>query len=148
MSILEKKLTSMISVLVESLNFEFIGLEFIRARISILRVYIDNKNNLTINDCAIVSYKINNTLDFKNLILNSYNLEVSSPGLERPLFTIEHYQSFIGRKVKLILRKIIYNHRKYQGIIKNVDNKIITVTVDNKDEVFILEDIKKANLVF
>ncbi|MFS1538565.1 MAG: ribosome maturation factor RimP [Candidatus Phlomobacter fragariae] len=147
LSTLEQKLTSMISVPVEALSFEFVGLEFIRARVSTLRVYIDNENGVTVDDCADVSHQVSAVLDVEDPISVLYNLEISSPGLERPLFTVAHYQRFIGKEVNLILRIAMQNRRKWQGIIKAVNDEIITVTVDGKDEVFALKNIQKANLV-
>ncbi|HGJ5874489.1 ribosome maturation factor RimP [Arsenophonus apicola] len=147
MSTLEQKLTSMISVPVEALGFEFVGLEFIRARVSTLRVYIDNEHGVTVDDCADVSHQVSAVLDVEDPISVLYNLEISSPGLERPLFTVAHYQRFIGKEVNLILRIAMQNRRKWQGIIKAVNDEMITVTVDGKDEVFALKNIQKANLV-
>ncbi len=137
----------MISVPVEALGFEFVGLEFIRARVSTLRVYIDNEHGVTVDDCADVSHQVSAVLDVEDPISVLYNLEISSPGLERPLFTVAHYQRFIGKEVNLILRIAMHNRRKWQGIIKAVNDEMITVTVDGKDEVFALKNIQKANLV-
>lgn len=77
----------------------------------------------------------------------AYNLEVSSPGLDRPMFTADHYARFQGEEVALVLRMAVQNRRKWQGIIKAVDGEMITVTVEGKDEVFALSNIQKANLV-
>ncbi|NDK98485.1 ribosome maturation factor RimP [Photorhabdus bodei] len=147
MSTLEQKLTAMISAPVEALGFELVGLEFIRARVSTLRIYIDSENGITVDDCADVSHQVSAVLDVEDPISVLYNLEISSPGLERPLFTVEHYQRFIGEEVSLVLRIAMQNRRKWLGIIKTVDGEIITVTVDGKDEVFALSNIQKANLV-
>ncbi|NHB92181.1 ribosome maturation factor RimP [Photorhabdus cinerea] len=147
LSTLEQKLTAMISAPVEALGFELVGLEFIRARVSTLRIYIDSENGITVDDCADVSHQVSAVLDVEDPISALYNLEISSPGLERPLFTAEHYQRFIGEEVSLVLRIAMQNRRKWLGIIKTVDGEMITVTVDGKDEVFALSNIQKANLV-
>ncbi|WP_214052315.1 ribosome maturation factor RimP [Photorhabdus caribbeanensis] len=147
MSTLEQKLTAMISAPVEALGFELVGLEFIRARVSTLRIYIDSENGITVDDCADVSHQVSAVLDVEDPISVLYNLEISSPGLERPLFTVEHYQRFIGEEVSLVLRIAMQNRRKWLGTIKTVDGEMITVTVDGKDEVFALSNIQKANLV-
>ncbi|MBS9428180.1 ribosome maturation factor RimP [Photorhabdus luminescens] len=147
LSTLEQKLTAMISAPVEALGFELVGLEFIRARVSTLRIYIDSENGITVDDCADVSHQVSAVLDVEDPISVLYNLEISSPGLERPLFTVEHYQRFIGEEVSLVLRIAMQNRRKWLGIIKTVDGEMITVTVDGKDEVFALSNIQKANLV-
>ncbi|MDC9588009.1 ribosome maturation factor RimP [Xenorhabdus sp. XENO-10] len=147
MSTLEQKLTEMISAPVEALGFELVGLEFIRARVSTLRVYIDSEEGITVDNCADVSHQVSAVLDVEDPISVLYNLEISSPGLERPLFKAEHYQRLMGEKVSLVLRMAMQNRRKWQGIIKAVDGEMITVTVDGKDEVFALSNIQKANLV-
>ncbi|BET98395.1 MULTISPECIES: ribosome maturation factor RimP [Xenorhabdus] len=147
MSTLEQKLTEIISAPVEALGFELVGLEFIRARVSTLRVYIDSEEGITVDNCADVSHQVSAVLDVEDPIPGLYNLEISSPGLERPLFKAEHYQRFIGEEVSLVLRMAMQNRRKWQGIIKAVDGEMITVTVDGKDEVFALSNIQKANLV-
>ncbi|AOM41524.1 ribosome maturation factor RimP [Xenorhabdus hominickii] len=147
MSTLEQKLTEMISAPVEALGFELVGLEFIRARVSTLRIYIDSEEGITVDNCADVSHQVSAVLDVEDPISVLYNLEISSPGLERPLFKAEHYQRFMGEKVNLFLRMAMQNRRKWQGIIKAVDGEMITVTVDGKDEVFALSNIQKANLV-
>ncbi|NAU77957.1 ribosome maturation factor RimP, partial [Klebsiella pneumoniae] len=87
MSTLEQKLTAMVSAPVEALGFEFVGLEFIRGRVSTLRIYIDSEEGITVDDCADVSHQVSAVLDVEDPIQTFYNLEISSPGLERPLFT-------------------------------------------------------------
>lgn len=86
-------------------------------------------------------------MDVEDPITVPYNLEVSSPGLDRPLFTAEHYNRFMGEEVSLVLRMAVQNRRKWQGTIKSVDGEMITVHVEGSDEVFALSNIQKANLV-
>ncbi|NIG62115.1 MAG: ribosome maturation factor RimP [Serratia symbiotica] len=147
MSTLEQKLTEMLLAPVEALGFELVGIEFIRSRQSTLRIYIDSENGINVDDCADVSYQVNAVLDVKEPIAVAYNLEVSSPGLDRPMFTAEHYTHFLGEKVSLVLRMAVQNRRKWQGIIKSVEGEMIMVTLDRKDEVFALSNIQKANLI-
>lgn len=146
-SILEKKLTKMLIAPVEDLGFELVGIKFIHARQSTLRVYIDSKNGINIDNCADVSQKVSAVLDVEEPIEIAYNLEVSSPGLDRPMFTAEHYVRSFGKEVRLLLRMSVKNRRKWQGIIKYVEGAMITVTIDGKDEVFALSNIQKANLI-
>lgn len=147
LSTLDQKLTEMISAPVEALGFEFVGLEFIRARVSTLRVYIDSEDGITVDDCADVSHQVSAVLDVEDPIAVLYNLEISSPGLDRPIFTAEQFVRYIGEEATVVLRIAMQNRRKWQGIIKAVDGEMITVTVDGKDEVFALSNIQKANLV-
>ena len=106
-----------------------------------------SEDGINVDDCADVSHQVSAVLDVEDPITVAYNLEVSSPGLDRPMFTAEHYVRFTGEEVALVLRMAVQNRRKWQGIIKAVDGEMITVTVEGKDEVFALSNIQKANLV-
>ena len=147
LSTLEQKLTELISAPVEALGFELVGIEFVRARQSTLRIYIDSENGINVDDCADVSHQVSAVLDVEDPITTAYTLEVSSPGMERPLFTAAHYERFIGEEVSLTLRMAVQNRRRWVGKIKAVDGEMITVNVEGKDEVFALNNIQKANLV-
>lgn len=147
MSTLEQKLTEMITAPVEEMGFKLVGIQFIRGRQSTLRIYIDSDEGITVDDCANVSHQVSAVLDVEDPIFVAYSLEVSSPGVARPLFIAAHYRHFIGIDVSVVLRIAVQNRRKWQGIIKTVDGDMITVTVEGKDEVFTLNNIQKANLV-
>ncbi|MEB5706282.1 ribosome maturation factor RimP [Pantoea anthophila] len=147
MSTLEQKLTELVSAPVEALGYELVGIEFVRSRTSILRIYIDSEDGINVDDCADVSHQVSAVMDVEDPITVPYNLEVSSPGLDRPLFTAEHYTRFMGEEVTLMLRMAVQNRRKWQGIIKSVDGEMITVHVEGNDVVFALSNIQKANLV-
>ncbi len=145
LSTLEQKLTEIISAPVKALGHKLVGVEFIPGRQSTLRIYIDNCDGVTVDMCADVSYQVSAVLDVEEPITCPYNLEVSSPGLERLLFTAEDYTDYLGERINLTLRIAMQNRRKWQGIIKAVDGEMIIVTVDGKDEVFALSNIRKAN---
>ncbi len=140
-------MTDLISAPVEALGYELVGIEFVRSRTSILRIYIDSEDGINVDDCADVSHQVSAVMDVEDPITVPYNLEVSSPGLDRPLFTAEHYERYAGDEVTLVLRMAVQNRRKWQGIIKSVEGEMITVNVEGKDEVFALSNIQKANLV-
>ncbi len=147
LSTLEQKLTELVTAPVEALGYELVGIEFVRGRVSTLRIYIDSENGINVDDCADVSRQVSAVMDVEDPITVAYNLEVSSPGLERPLFNAAHYQRFTGDEVSLVLRIAVRNRRKWQGIIKAVEGEMVTVTVEGNDEVFALSNIQKANLV-
>lgn len=147
MSTLEQKLTEMISAPIEAMGYELVGIEFIRGRHSTLRIYIDSEDGITVDACADVSHQVSAVLDVEDPITVAYNLEVSSPGLDRPLFIAEHYQRFLGEEAHIVLRMATQNRRKWQGMIKSVAGEMITLTIEGKDEVFALSNIQKANLV-
>lgn len=133
---------------VEDLGYQLVGIEYIRAgKHSTLRVYIDQEAGILVDDCAAVSREISALMDVEDPITNEYTLEVSSPGLERPLFSAEQYAAFIGSEVKVQLRMPIQNRRRWKGIISSVDGEIICVNVDGTEERFALSNIQKANIV-
>ncbi|SJN59266.1 Ribosome maturation factor RimP [Vibrio gazogenes] len=99
------------------------------------------------DDCAEVSRQVSAVLDVEDPISVAYNLEVSSPGMDRPLFKSEHYEQFIGHEVNIVLKMAVGNRRKWKGIIQSVDGETIVVTVDGQEEPFALSNISKANLI-
>lgn len=148
MASLEQRLVEIIQGPIMALGFELVGVEYIRSRNPVLRIYIDSENGITVDDCADVSRQVSAVLDVEDPITTAYNLEVSSPGMERPLFTLEHYRRFIGEEVNISLRIAVANRRNWKGIIKLVDdNEMVTLLIDGKDEVFAFSNIQKANIV-
>ncbi|GLT18492.1 ribosome maturation factor RimP [Vibrio zhanjiangensis] len=145
---LERQLTEMLEAPVVALGYELVGLEFIRAgEHSTLRIFIDHENGITVDDCAEVSRQVSAVMDVEDPITVAYNLEVSSPGLERPLFKAEHYEQFIGHEVSIVLKMAVGNRRKWKGIIQSVDGETVAVNIDGNEEEFALSNISKANLI-
>lgn len=145
---LERQLTEMLSAPVAASGYELVGLEFVRAgAYSTLRMYIDHENGINVDDCAEVSRQVSAVLDVEDPISVVYNLEVSSPGLERPLFKAAHYEQFVGHEVNIVLKMAVNNQRKWKGIIHAVDGEIITLLVDGQEEPFAMSNISKANLI-
>ncbi|QXO17856.1 MULTISPECIES: ribosome maturation factor RimP [Vibrio] len=145
---LERQLTEMLEAPVVASGYELVGLEFVRAgQHSTLRIYIDHENGITVDDCAEVSRQVSAVLDVEDPISVVYNLEVSSPGLERPLFTAAHYEQFKGHEVSIVLKMAVGNRRKWKGEILGADGETINVKVDGQEEHFALSNIAKANLI-
>ena len=100
MANLQERLTDIIRPAVEALEFELWGVEFIRAgKFSTLRVYIDHPEGISVDNCADVSYQVSSLLDVEDPINVEYNLEVSSPGMERPFFNAQQMQPYINETV-------------------------------------------------
>ncbi len=145
---LERQLTEMLEAPVAASGYELVGLEFVRAgQHSTLRIYIDHENGINVDDCAEVSHQVSAVLDVEDPITVAYNLEVSSPGMERPLFKAAHYDQFIGHEVSIVLKMAVANRRKWKGIIHSVDGETVVVTVDGQEEHFAISNISKANLI-
>ena len=145
---LEERLTAMLAPSVGDLGYELVGVEYIRAgKHSTLRVYIDQEAGILVDDCAAVSRQVSAILDVEDPITNEYTLEVSSPGLDRPLFSATQYLAFIGSEVRVQLRMPIQNRRRWKGVISAVEGEIICINVDGTEERFALSNIQKANII-
>ncbi|MDZ7662676.1 ribosome maturation factor RimP [Thiohalophilus sp.] len=143
------RLTTLIASAVQALDYELVGVEHqAQGKHSVVRVFIDSEEGVTLADCERVSHQISGVLDVEDPIRGQYNLEVSSPGLDRPLFTPEHYTRFLGEKVKLRLRQAVEGRRKLAGRIDKVEGEIIHITDDaGQTYELTVDEIEKANLV-
>jgi ribosome maturation factor RimP len=142
------KLNELIQPLVEDLGYEFIGLEYNNnPKNSVLRIYIDKDDGIAIEDCEVVSREAAALLDVKDPIRSRYNLEVSSPGLERPLFTSAHYLEFVGQVAKVTLFAPQDGRRKFSGPILGADEASVSINQDGTEVALNLDNIVKAKLV-
>jgi len=142
------KLTTLIEPVVGSMGYEFVGVEFIsQGRHSVLRVYIDKPNGIDIDDCSTVSRQLSGLLDVEDPISGEYHLEVSSPGLDRPLFTLAHFEKFIGHECIIRMKVPVDGQRKFSGVIKSLLDGSIELATKEKGVLLRYENIDKANLV-
>lgn len=133
---------------VQTLGLELWGIEHLmRGRSSLLRIYIDSDQGITIEDCERVSRQVSGILDVEDPLPGEYTLEVSSPGLDRPLFSFEHYQRFVGEVVNLRLRAPIDGRRKFKGVLEQAEAEQITLIVDGALVSIPFAQIEKANIV-
>lgn len=143
-----QRLNEMLQPLVEDLGYEFVGIEYnSNPKYSVLRIYIDAENGVGIKDCEIVSRETAALMDVKDPIKSRYNLEVSSPGLDRPLFTLAHFTEFKGQEVKINLFAPLDGRRKFQGSILVVGEKTVSVDQDGTEVALDFSNIAKARLV-
>lgn len=121
------KCSHIIAPVVQALGFDFWGCELAQAgRHPCLRIYIDSEKGISLEDCALVSRQVGALLEVEDPLQGAYQLEVSSPGLERPLFNETHYQRFIDSKVKIKLRIPQNGRRNFTGLLKAVNEGKIT----------------------
>ena len=147
MYIQNQKLLDLLGPEVASMGFELLGIELVKNRYSsLLRVYIDNFEGIKIDDCAVVSQQIAGLLDVHDPVNGKYNLEVSSPGLNRPLFSDEQLKKQIGQNVVIRLREKYKGKRKIVGVIREVTEYDIVIKYNENDENIPLDLIYKANL--
>jgi len=145
----DDELIQLINPVVADLGLECLGIEYAPSRgNSLLRIYIDHlERPITIEDCEAVSRELSAQLDVNDPISGRYTLEVSSPGIDRPLFTPAHFARFIGEKAKIALNLPTDGRRRLLGTIRVVDDDRITIEQDGIDIVVAHDNVQKARLV-
>lgn len=149
---IHQELETLLAPVVEDLGCELWACEYIvQGRYSTLRIYIDKSEGISIDDCERVSREVSILLDVQLPITGQYTLEVSSPGLDRPLFKDTHFQRYLGSRVAIKVRNPIEKRRKFLGELIEVQSRdgssFITVSENNEQVTIPLMDIVKANLV-
>ena len=141
-----EQLQALLAPVVTGLGFECWGIEFVsQGKHSVLRVYIDKEGGILVDDCAEVSRQVSSVLDVEDPISSEYTLEVSSPGMERPLFTLEQFASHAGEQVKIKLRSPFEGRRNFQGLLRGVEEQDVVVQVDDQEFLLPIDSIDKAN---
>ena len=150
MARIQQQLVEMFAPTVSALGYELVGIEYIsQGKHSIVRVFIDSAKGINLDDCQVVSRQISGILDVEDPIKGEYSLEVSSPGTERPLFTLAQYEQFIGNAVSLRFHGMVEKRRKLKGHIVVVEGDKITISELGTELEFTLDfnDIEKAHLM-
>jgi ribosome maturation factor RimP len=141
-------LTDLFLPVVESMGFELVGVEFHGTEHhGLLRIYIDHENGIVVDDCATVSRQISALLDVEDPISQGYDLEVSSPGINRPLFKKDDYQRFSGLQAKIKLGVALDGRKNFSGTLQGIDKDQVLIEVDNETFELPFHDIAKANLI-
>ena len=143
-------LEDLIRPVVEGLGYEFWGMEYLaQGKDSVLRIFIetDLESGISVDDCAKVSRQASSILDVEDPITGEYNLEVSSPGLDRPLFNLSQYEKYIGSIISLRLRVPFDGRRKFKGQLTALENDDVVIRVDQEEYLLPIDLIEKANLV-
>ncbi len=137
-----------IEPVVNAMGYDFWGcLQIPQGRNVVLRIYIDAPGGIKLADCEQVSRQVGAVLDVNDLLAGRYYLEVSSPGLDRPLFLLAHYQRCCGQQVQIELFNAVSGQRRFTGkIIAAADNQVV-IQSNEQEWAIALPEIKKANLV-
>ncbi|MDO8954085.1 MAG: ribosome maturation factor RimP [Gammaproteobacteria bacterium] len=147
MSNLTQKLYEMLLPAVEALGFELWGIEYIpQGKHSVLRIYIEHENGIGVDDCETVSRQVSAVMDVEDPITAAYDLEVSSPGVDRNLFYIHQYHSYIGEQLALRLRMGINTQRKFVGKLLSVGESSIELEVKQQSVQIEFTNIEKAQV--
>ena len=143
------EIAALLAPTVASLQLELLGVEFVASGShALLRLYIDVEGRpVTIDDCELVSREVSGVLDVHDPITSRYELEVSSPGIDRPLFTPEQFARHLGEEAKLSLQIPVEGRRRIQGRIGRVEGESIVLRVGEAEVAIAHPNIEKARLV-
>ena len=141
-------LVDLIEPIVEGLGYECVGIEYNpHPQHGLLRIYIDSENGILVDDCSKVSHQVSGVLDVEDPIQGNYQLEVSSPGEDRPLFKLGQFQHFTGSTVTVNLFSAVEKRKKITGRIQCVEDEIIVLEVEEQLFKIPFQAISKARLV-
>ncbi len=113
----------------------------------VLRVFVDSETGVTLDHCSTVSRELGQYLDVEDIIDHPYNLEVSSPGLERPLRDINDFRRFIGKKARVKFHESLDGNKTFEGILREVSGEQVAMEIEGGQEVlFTFDKINKARL--
>jgi ribosome maturation factor RimP len=139
---------ALLEPVVTGLGYELLGVEHLaQGGRAILRVYIDSPAGIRVEDCERVSRQVSGVLDVEDPIPGAYYLEVSSPGLDRPLFGEGDFARFAGHRAKVRLRAPSAGQRNFKGVIAGVEDNSVVMRVEGREVRLPLEQIDKANLI-
>jgi len=134
---IEKLTTELVQPIVDRENLELVDVEYVKELGHFyLRVYIDKEDGVTILDCEKVSRALDEQLEVADPVTDAYILEVSSPGLDRPLKKDKDYQRSIGKDVEFKLYKAIDGSKEFVGSLVSYTPETMTVTIDGQEKTF------------
>ncbi|HSP56680.1 MAG TPA: ribosome maturation factor RimP [Halomonas sp.] len=148
MAIKDAALQALIEPVVASMGLELWGIDYLsQGKHTRLVIYIEHDNGVTVDDCADVSRQVSAVLDVEDPIHGEYRLEVSSPGMDRPLFTLDHFTRYRGHQVSIKLRTPFDGRRKFQGLLAGVEGDDVLLQLDGEEYCFPIDTIDQARLV-
>jgi ribosome maturation factor RimP len=148
-AVITAQVTDLIESLLFELGFELVDVDYLSEHGKwVLRIYIDKAGGVTIDDCARISGELGDLIDIKDIVRHEYVLEVSSPGLNRPLKKEADFARVIGKKVKVRMRMSVNGRRNFSGYLKDVRDH--TIYIEDEGGLITLSwpEIDKANLVY
>ena len=151
---IEQKVTALAEPIVAAEGFELVDVEFVHEREGwVLRLFIDKPGGVGLEDCSLASHAVETLLEVEDVVSHEYHLEVSSPGLNRPLSKPVHFKKALGKKVKVKTYRPIGDgptpRKNFSGVLQDLEDDAVTVAVEGAGAFRIpLKDIAKANLEF
>ncbi len=140
-----------LATLINSMGYELVGCEIqSSSRQTLFRIYIDKEGTgVTANDCSLVSRQVSAMFDVEEPLSGRYLLEVSSPGIDRPLFELDHYRRFVGKQIRIRLYTAINGQRQYRGELERVEGEDLYILVTGSEQALKVpfSTIDKGNLI-
>ncbi len=144
----ERELETLLTPTVAALGLRVWGIEYLgQGKHSVLRIYIDRDEGVTIDDCEAVSKQVSDVLDVEGTLTSSYTLEVSSPGMDRLLFKPEQYAESIGETVDVRLNYPFEGRRRVVGALTGLENDEMVVQVEDSEYQIPLSNVQRARIV-
>lgn len=148
MAALQERLEQLLEPVIGSLGYELLLLEYSPSpKNAMLRLYIDAPAGITLEDCERVSKEVAGVMDVEDPIRSAYRLEVSSPGLDRPLVKPAHFQRFVGQQAKVQLMAPLNGRRRFIGAIVSADADVVRIETEEGVAEIPLAEIDRARLV-
>jgi len=144
-----KDVSRLVEPILDEMGLELVDVEYLSERGRwVLRIYADKDGGITLDDCARVSRQVGDLIEIKNIVQHEYVLEVSSPGLNRPLKKEKDFLWAVGKKVKITMRESIQGRRRFTGYLKKFCERTLYLDLENDSVVLPWQDVEKANLVY
>lgn len=135
--------------ILEEMGYELVDVEYVSIYGRwILRLFVDKEGGVTIGDCARISEELGDLIDVKEIIRHEYNLEVSSPGLDRPLKKEKDLSRGLGKRVKIRMTTPLEGRRNFTGVLLRYGDGILHLDVDGQEVALPWPDVAKANLIY
>jgi ribosome maturation factor RimP len=148
-NMITKQLADLIEPVLEEMGFELVDAEYLSYKGKwVLRLYIDTEGGVTLDDCARVSGELGDLIDVRDVILHEYVLEVSSPGLNRPLTKEKHLMNAVGKKIKVTMARPVEGRRNFSGRLHDFREGILYVEIERGTVALPWADVERANLVY
>ncbi len=143
----EARTEQLLTPIMEENQFELVDVEYVKEGTNwYLRAYIDKPGGITINDCELVSRALSDILDREDFISDAYIMEVSSPGLGRPLKKPKDYDRSIGKEIEIRTYRAIHHEKEFVGALKSYDKDTVTVIINEEETTFAKSDIALIRL--
>lgn len=149
MKSIEEQITELLEAKINSIGYELYDVEYNKkGKEYYLTIFIDNEEEISLNDCEKVTNEINDLLDEADLIKEQYFLEVSSPGLERILKKDKHLQDSIGENVEISLYTKVDNSKQYEGVLKGFSDNEIILETESDEKTFERKNVAQIKTIY